>query len=88
MSAENRRTREALVASWNAAANGRAVTDTLVLNLASAAGMMLEQYPLARQAYEACRHDTPFWDRVREYILAVSIAEDDAWPVVPLRVVR
>jgi len=50
--------------------------------------MVLHHYPTAKQAYEACQHGTPFWDRVREYILAVSIAEDDAWPVVPLRVVR
>lgn len=73
----NIRTRATLLASWHAAQRVADRDGAIILNHASAAGMLLEQHRIVGVAILLCPTD-PWWVPVREYLAQVHADEQAA----------
>lgn len=71
---QNVRTRASLLASWYAAQRVAGANGAVILNHASAAGMLLDQHVDVVTAIEKCPAE-PWWIPVVEYLK--KVADDD-----------
>jgi hypothetical protein len=74
---KNIRTRATLLASWYAAQKVADTEGGIVLNHASAAGMLLDQHRVVAIATKFCPPER-WWDPVRRYLTAVAQEEGEA----------
>lgn len=70
----NARTRASLLASWRNAQRVAGMNGAVMLNHASAAGMLLDQHSDVRVALEKCPTE-PWWTTVSEYLAKVANEE-------------
>lgn len=79
MATMNMVTRRQLIASWHKALKVANDNGAVILNHASAAGMLLDQHVSAHAALAKCPSES-WWTRVRDYLQRVAIEEGDTMP--------